>query len=113
MPAGYGQHPVGVTSMIDGRPSALPASDPSGAGASWVERDVLVAPYNDLDTTQRILSEHAQELSAKAARNPKISLSIFSDKRAPVEQLFKVMDAAKAAGIKSSITAATKTPGQP
>jgi glutamate-1-semialdehyde 2,1-aminomutase len=25
---------------------------------------VLVAPYNDLDTTQRILSEHAQELSA-------------------------------------------------
>ena len=60
----HGQHPVGVTSMIDGRPSALPASDPSGAGASWVERDVLVAPYNDLDTTQRILSEHAQDLSA-------------------------------------------------
>jgi len=60
----HGQHPVGVTSMIDGRPSALPASDPSGAGASWVERDVLVAPYNDLDTTERILSEHAQELSA-------------------------------------------------
>jgi len=60
----HGQHPVGVTSMIDGRPSALPASDPSGAGASWVERDVLVAPYNDLDTTETILSEHAQELSA-------------------------------------------------
>src|SRR5438876_2363440 len=51
----HGQHPIGITSMIDGRPSALPASDPSGAGASWVERDVLVAPYNDLDTTQRIL----------------------------------------------------------
>jgi len=60
----HGQHPVGVASMINGRPSALPASDPSGAGASWVERDVLVAPYNDLDTTQRILGEHAQELSA-------------------------------------------------
>ena len=60
----HGQHPVGVTSMINGRPSALPASDPSGAGASWVERDVLVAPYNDLEITQRILSEHAQELSA-------------------------------------------------
>ena len=60
----HGQHPVGVTSMINGRPSALPASDPSGAGASWVERDVLVAPYNDLETTQRILSEHAQDLSA-------------------------------------------------
>ncbi len=60
----HGQHPVGVTSMLDGRPSALPAADPSGAGASWVERDVLVAPYNDLDTTETILSEHAQELSA-------------------------------------------------
>jgi glutamate-1-semialdehyde 2,1-aminomutase len=60
----HGQHPVGIASMINGRPSALPASDPSGAGASWVERDVLVAPYNDLETTQRILSEHAQELSA-------------------------------------------------
>ena len=60
----HGQHPVGVTSMINGRPSALPASDPSGAGAAWVERDVLVAPYNDLEATQRILSEHAQDLSA-------------------------------------------------
>ena len=60
----HGQHPVGITSVINGRPSALPASDPSGAGASWVERDVLVAPYNDLETTERILSEHAQELSA-------------------------------------------------
>jgi len=60
----HGQHPVGVTSMIEGRRSALPASDPSGAGASWVERDVLVAPYNDLDATERILSGHAQELSA-------------------------------------------------
>jgi len=60
----HGQHPVGVTSMIDGRPSVLPASDPSGAGASWVERDMLVAPYNDLDTTERILGEHVQELSA-------------------------------------------------
>jgi glutamate-1-semialdehyde 2,1-aminomutase len=60
----HGQHPVGIASMINGRPSALPASDPSGAGASWVERDVLVAPYNDLETTQRVLSAHSQELSA-------------------------------------------------
>lgn len=60
----HGQHPLGITSMINGRPAALPASDPSGAGAAWVERDVLVAPFNDLATTQHILSEHAQELSA-------------------------------------------------
>ncbi len=60
----HGQHPVGITSMLNGRPAALPQSDPSGAGASWVARDVLVAPYNDLDTTSRILRDHAHELAA-------------------------------------------------
>lgn len=60
----HGQHPVGITSMLNGLPAALPQSDPSGAGASWVARDVLVAPYNDLETTSRILRDHAHELAA-------------------------------------------------
>jgi glutamate-1-semialdehyde 2,1-aminomutase len=60
----HGQHPVGVAGMIHGRPTQLPQCDPAGAGAAWVERDVLVAPYNDLVTTERILSEHATELAA-------------------------------------------------
>ena len=60
----HGQHPVGVTSMLNGKPAALPKSDPSGAGAAWVERDVLIAPFNDLATTERIISEHASELAA-------------------------------------------------
>jgi len=60
----HGQHPVGVTSMLNGRPVALPQSDPSGAGASWVERDVLVAPYNDPAATEQILRDHAHELAA-------------------------------------------------
>lgn len=60
----HGQHPVGVTSMLNGRPVILPQSDSSGAGASWVEQDVLVAPYNDLVTTEAILSAHAHELAA-------------------------------------------------
>ncbi|HTH49906.1 MAG TPA: aminotransferase class III-fold pyridoxal phosphate-dependent enzyme [Candidatus Limnocylindria bacterium] len=60
----HGQHPVGITSMINGRPATLPQSDPSGAGASWVETDVLVAPYNDLAATEQILSDHAHELAA-------------------------------------------------
>ena len=60
----HGQHPVGIASMIPGRPSALPACDPSGAGAAWVERDVLVATYNDLESTQSILREHAGEIAA-------------------------------------------------
>ena len=60
----HGQHPVGITSMLNGRPATLPQSDPSGAGAAWVARDVLVAPYNDLDTTSQILRDHAHELAA-------------------------------------------------
>jgi glutamate-1-semialdehyde 2,1-aminomutase len=60
----HGQHPVGIASMIQGRPSNLPESDPSGTGAPWVERDVLVAPFNDLETTSRILSDHANDLAA-------------------------------------------------
>jgi glutamate-1-semialdehyde 2,1-aminomutase len=60
----HGQHPVGVTSMLNGKPGALPKSDPSGAGGAWVERDVLTAPFNDLATTVRIISEHASDLAA-------------------------------------------------
>lgn len=59
----HGQHPEGITSMIHGRPSALPQSDPSGAGAPWVERDVLVAPFNDLAATSSTLRDHASDLA--------------------------------------------------
>ncbi len=60
----HGQHPVGVASMLAGKPTVLPASDPSGTGAAWVERDVLTAPFNDLATTEKIISEHAANLAA-------------------------------------------------
>jgi glutamate-1-semialdehyde 2,1-aminomutase len=60
----HGQHPVGIAGMIHGRPTVLPACDPTGAGAPWVEQDVLVAPYNDLETTTRVLSEHGADIAA-------------------------------------------------
>ncbi len=60
----HGQHPVGVAGMLNGRPVELPHADPSGAGAPWVERDLLVAPYNDLDGTRAILDRHASEIAA-------------------------------------------------
>ena len=60
----HGQHPVGVAGMISGQPTVLPHCDPSGAGAAWVERDVLAAPFNDLARTLQILQEHAGELAA-------------------------------------------------
>jgi glutamate-1-semialdehyde 2,1-aminomutase len=41
----------------------LPRPDPAGTGAPWVERDVLVAPYNDLAATEQILTDHAADLA--------------------------------------------------
>jgi glutamate-1-semialdehyde 2,1-aminomutase len=40
----HGQHPVGVASMINGRPSALPAADPSGAVGATVRDQRAPAP---------------------------------------------------------------------
>jgi glutamate-1-semialdehyde 2,1-aminomutase len=60
----HGQHPVGVAGMIHSRPTDLPTCDAAGAGAPWTEQDVLVAPYNDLETTTRILDTHASSLAA-------------------------------------------------
>jgi glutamate-1-semialdehyde 2,1-aminomutase len=60
----HGQHPVGIASMISGRPTEMPNSDPSGTGASWVENYVFTAPYNDLVTTEKILRAHATEIAA-------------------------------------------------
>ena len=60
----HGQHPVGVAGMIHSRPTQLPECDPAGAGAAWVERDLLVAPYNDLERTRQILEAHASEVAA-------------------------------------------------
>ena len=60
----HGQHPVGVASLLSGQPTTPPQADSSGTGAPWVERDVLVAPFNDLATTSRILAEHSSELAA-------------------------------------------------
>ncbi|MEN9545458.1 MAG: hypothetical protein RLZZ34_1496 [Verrucomicrobiota bacterium] len=60
----HGQHAVGVAGMLHSRPTALPACDPAGAGAPWTEHDVLVAPYNDLEETTRIVEAHAASLAA-------------------------------------------------
>jgi biopolymer transport protein ExbD len=47
------------------------------------------------------------ELAAHAARNPQLKLAISADKTAPFGQIVNVMDATKAAGIKS-VNAFTK-----
>ncbi len=60
----HGQHPVGVAGMLAGDRRLAPQVDAAGAGAPWAERDVLVAPFNDLATTLVIIGAHAHELAA-------------------------------------------------
>ena len=60
----HGQHPEGVASLVGDDLPPFPRADVAGTGAPWVERDVLVAPYNDGATSRRIIEEHASELAA-------------------------------------------------
>lgn len=60
----HGQHPEGITSLVGSSPPELPQADSSGTGAPYVEHNVLVAPYNDLETTEKIIANNANDLAA-------------------------------------------------
>lgn len=69
----HGANDVGVTSLFPpskqaGRLLDFPTPDPSSAGvAHAVEDDVLVAPFNDLETTAAIVARYADTLAAVIA----------------------------------------------
>lgn len=61
----HGANEIGVTSLFPQRSLDYPAPDPSSAGIAPVVQDqVIVAPYNDLATTERIIADHAGRLAA-------------------------------------------------
>ena len=61
----HGANDVGVTSLFPQRLADFPVPEPSSAGIDHLVRDhVLIAPYNDLETTRRIISAHADEVAA-------------------------------------------------
>jgi glutamate-1-semialdehyde 2,1-aminomutase len=61
----HGANDVGVTSLFPRESRPFPAPEPSSAGIAHAAEDhVLVAPFNDLGTTTRLLAEHAGELAA-------------------------------------------------
>ncbi len=61
----HGAHDVGVTSLFPHQPPAFPTADPSSAGiTAHHEGGVLVAPFNDLETTAEIIERYASELAA-------------------------------------------------
>lgn len=59
----HGANEAGVTSLFPSKALPFPQPEHTSAGTPSVEAELLVAPYNDLETTGRILREHRHELS--------------------------------------------------
>ena len=61
----HGAHDVGVTSLFPANPPDWPAPDLStGVADPAAEQHVLVAPFNNLEETRRIIASHADRLAA-------------------------------------------------
>ncbi len=60
----HGANEVGVTSLFPADPPDFPTPDPTSGGiAHMVTRDILVAPYNDIETTRAIVEAHRHEIA--------------------------------------------------
>jgi len=61
----HGHHDYSLMSATPRSPKAFPAAIPDSAGIPHVlEGEVLIAPYNDLATTEALLAVYADELAA-------------------------------------------------
>lgn len=61
----HGFHDMSMMSLSPGEPTEFPRGIPSSGGvSSGTDNDVLVAPFNDVDTTTAIVREHASDLAA-------------------------------------------------
>lgn len=61
----HGGNDIGTVSLFPSRLLDFPRGEPTSAGlTAGTVADILVAPYNDLDTTERILESHRHELAA-------------------------------------------------
>ena len=61
----HGTHDYGLMSVSPRSPKAFPAAMPDSAGIPHaIEEDVLVAPYNDLATTEALIAQHHNQLAA-------------------------------------------------
>jgi biopolymer transport protein ExbD len=108
-----------VTTTFKQRPAvklALPESRQAREGTSDNPNIVVTIaktePYLFLDANPVTLSRLQDELIRRAAQNPRLQLAIRADTDAPFGQIIKVMDAAKSAKLKSSVSAFIKTPAE-
>jgi len=60
----HGAHDIGVTSLFPQKLFPFPTPEPTSAGISQkVQEEILVAPYNDLETTERIIDQFCNEIA--------------------------------------------------
>lgn len=60
----HGANEAGIVSLFPDNPPPFPEPDPSNAGIPpSALRDLLVAPFNDLDTTERVATGRADDLA--------------------------------------------------
>ena len=109
---------VMVTTTFKQQPAlklALPESKQPREGASEAQLVVTVAkeqPYLYLGSMPVTLDDLTRELQNRVGKDAHLTLAIRADTAAPFGQIVKVMDAAKAAKIKT-VSAFTKSPGLP
>ncbi len=61
----HGGNDIGTVSLFPSRLVDFPMGEPTSAGLTLsTVADILVAPFNDLETTQRILKQYRRELAA-------------------------------------------------
>ncbi len=60
----HGANEAGVTSLFASGRVPFPSPEHTSAGTPLVDAGLLVAPYNDLDATSRIVEAHKDELAA-------------------------------------------------
>lgn len=60
----HGAHDIGVMGLFPRKLLPFPFSEPASAGISkQVQEEVLIAPYNHLETTRRIIDQYGDEIS--------------------------------------------------
>ncbi len=107
-----------VTTTFKQQPAlklALPESKQPNPGTSEANLIVTIAkqePHIYFGARPVTLEKLQAELTARFAQDAQVRLSIQADRDAPFGQIVKVMDAAKAAQIKS-VDAVIKRAGQP
>jgi len=104
----FKQHPALKLALPESKQTAQPGATENNLIVTIAKQQ----PYLYLDARPLTLDRLQEELKAGVARNPQVTLSIRADTDAPFGQIVKVMDAAKAAGIKV-VNAFTKAAGQP